>query len=191
MNAILTQTIYYGILMVITIFIISMLFRGFFWKFVKVRASMGGKVLVKIRTPLRDYYTVGWIEDNFLCYKKKKDEVKIPFDGSMNVFYRSIGVYWVDVDEEKGAICKVDYSVVNGHDLNKESDLLKRAMMRPSIKSNTEKILLILIIAVAIGVLACVYLSYTNYSSLAVVKAEMYNFMASAKGTVVGGTSRI
>lgn len=62
-NDLLIQTGAYAALMVFTILGFSFFLRGFFWKYFKVRTSFGKNVMVKVRTPLRDYYAVGWVED--------------------------------------------------------------------------------------------------------------------------------
>ena len=154
------QMLCYAGLVLITIFGMAMFLKGFFWKYFKVRTSFGKLVLIKVRTPLRDYYTIGTVEENFLCYKDKGYTIRIAMNSKDKIFYRSLGVNWVDVDEEKNAIARTDYSAVTGFDAKKHSDLLTRALMRPSITSNQEKIILIVVILSLLVSAAGVYFAY-------------------------------
>lgn len=162
LGEILTQTAYYAVVLVLSIGVVALLLRGFFWKYIKVKTSFGKYVMVKMRTTLRDYFIVGWVEDGFLIYKRKKELHKISLPKE-NAFYRTLGVNWVDVDEAKGAVCKVSYEAVSGHDLETESQLLTRALTRPSVADNRERLILILIFVVLIAVLASAGIGYSNY----------------------------
>lgn len=155
MNPILEQTIYYAMVMIITLFLIGILQRGFFWKFFKVKISFGKNILVKIRAVNRDHYAVGRIEENFLVYKKNKKEKRICIKDK-SVFYRSLGTSWVDVDEEKSSLVKSDHSVVDGFDAVKYNNLYKRTLYSPQIADNKDKIIIgcLILIIVLCGALA-------------------------------------
>lgn len=158
MRGLLIQVACYAGLMTLTIMGMSMLLRGFFWKYLKVRTSFGKNILVKIRTPLRDYYSVGWVEEGFLCYKHKDFTIRMALNTNDKFLYRSLGITMVDVDEEKNAICKTDYSTVTGFDAKKHSDLLTRALMRPSVTSNKEKIIILVVcVGVIVGAISAFF----------------------------------
>lgn len=172
---IMIQTGYYAIVMIMGVGIISLLLRGFFWKYVKVRLSFGKYVMVKLRSPLRDFFSVGWVEDGFLIFKKKKQEVRIVIDRDQDYFYRTLGVNWIDVDEEKGAPVKFNFEGVVGHDIEKEASLYVRALTRISVADNKERIILIVIILAAIFGLVAVLLTYANYSLLKDIITQIPN----------------
>lgn len=186
---ILIQAGYYGLVMVITIAILSMMMRGFFWKYIKVRTSFGKYVMVKIRTKLRDYFVVGKMEEGFLIYKHKKEEYRLAINFKENQFYKCVGVMWVDIDEDKSAIALTDFSAVGSHDPRKWNEVLLRALFRPSISDNKQKIILIILIVLGIGILVIGYLEYHNYASLRTLNQYIYTFAEAAKGTVVGSTT--
>lgn len=164
------QVLYYFIFAVLVVGCISMVMRGFFWKYLKVRMSMGKNFLIKIRSPLRDYFAIGHVEDGFIVYKMDKEEIRIPLsDGSF--FYKSMAVNWIDIDQSTFALCKTDYTAVEGYDAKKYSHLLTRAMMRPSIQDNKQKIMLFLIIGISICVLVIAVLTYMNYSNIQILQA--------------------
>lgn len=161
---VITQTFYYAIVMALSIGAASMILKGFFWKYVKVRLSFGKYILVKVRSPLRDYFSVGRVEDSFLVFKRRKNEIRVLI--TANIFYRSLAVTWVDVDEELNAACTVDYKGVSGYDAEKYDDLLTRALMKPAIKSNFEKIVIGLLALIVLLAAASAYLSFIGYDKI-------------------------
>lgn len=193
MHPVYTQAIYYGIVMLICFLGVGVILRGFFWKYIKVRLSFGKYVMVKVRTVLRDYYAVGWVKDGFLIYKLKGKELRYSLEGSM-VFYRSIAVTWIDVDEEKGAVSKTDYTPVSGFDVEKFSNLYVRALTSPQVTTNKEKIIIALLVVIVLGVVAAIYISFMGYNQSMMTARNlpgMINSIKSSVGTVVGGTSNI
>ena len=184
-HPIFVQTFCYAIVMVLSLGIAAILLKGFFMKYVKVRLSFGKFILVKIRSPLRDYYGVGWVEDSFLVYKRRKNNIRILITDK--IFYRSLGVTWVDVDEEINAACTVDYTGVAGYDAEKYDDLLTRALMKPSIKSNFEKIVVAILVGTLILCGAAAYLSYLGYNNTQIITLTL----AQVKDAVAANTQTI
>ena len=185
-NQVMIQAFYYGVVMVLTLFFCGAFQRGFFVTYFKVRTSFGKYVMVKIRSPLRDYFAKGWVEEGFLIYKHKKDVIRLNIPQDVNPFYKCLAVMWVDVDDEKHAICKTDYSAVAGYDAVKNNNLHTRALMRPSIQDNQQKIILTLLVILGIGILVVGYLAYSNYAQLREL-STLPQVVANLKGTVVGG----
>lgn len=165
-NAILLQTFYYSVVMIFSVLGIAALLRGFLFKYLKVRASFGRYVMIKLRTALRDYFEVGWVDEGFLIYKSKGDVIRISINPNDKLFYRTLGINWIDIDEEKHAIAKTDYSPIPGYDARKNSDLIKRCLMRPVVGDTKEKVIMILLVIAIIGSLAAAYLSYMSYSTI-------------------------
>lgn len=193
MNVIMQQAMYYGFVMLFTIFAMAMFMKGFFMPYIKVRTSFGRLVLVKIRNIMRDYYAVGWIEEGFLFFKRHKEIVQIPINANNNFLYKSLSITMIDVDEEKNAIAQTDYTSVSGFDHKKFSDLLVRALQRPTIDSGKEKLLLFLIIIAIVLIFATAYLSYQNYTIAQWLKLNlpaMINNLAQ-KATVVAQAGTI
>jgi hypothetical protein len=196
-NEILIQAAAYGAVMVFTIFGLAVFFRGYFWKYIKVRTSFGKYLMVKVRTPLRDYFAVGWVEENFLVYKVKDTTgtytIRIAINTNDKIVYRCMAVNWVDIDEEKNAICKANYEPITGYDAKKFSDLLTRALMRPVISSGQEKIILVCAIAAAILAGVAVYLGYLNYDAVQkltqAIPSIVNSAMAQGKGTVIASAA--
>ena len=183
----LIQTLYYAIVMGLSIGLIALLMRGFFWKYLKVKTSFGKYFIVKVRTTLRDYFLVGWVQDGFLIFKQNKIVKRISLKHEPNPFYRTLGVNWVDIDEEKGAICKPDYSTVTGHDLETEGNLYVRAVTKPSVADNQQRIMLLLLLGIGIGIIAVAFLSYSNYGALNELTLRVAEL--ASKGVTVGGGS--
>lgn len=162
-NPILEQTLYYAIVMLLSVFLVSLLQKGFFMNFLRAKISFGRLIIIKLKAVNRDHFAVGKIEDGFLIFKCP-DGLKrlcIP-DGS--VFYRALGIAWIDIDEEKNAICKPDYSTVTGFDAAKFQNLFVRTLYKPSIKDNTTKILIGCMILAIIGIIGIGFAVYKqNY----------------------------
>jgi hypothetical protein len=161
MHPVITQAIYYGIVMILSVLLISFLQRGFFWKYVKVRASFGKYVLVKLRAVNRDFFAVGWVEDNFLVYKShgQRRQHSLQKAGS-KAFYKSLGVTWIDIDETTNGIGLHDYSTATGYDAATFSNLYERTLYAPEVKDPKEKIMFVLIIGGAIASIAAAIMAF-------------------------------
>lgn len=190
------QAFYYALVMVFCFSAVGAIQRGFWWRYVKVRTSFGKYVMVKIRTPLRDHFAVGWVDENFLIYKTKDDTGKYTIRISINttdkIFYRSMAITWVDVDNEKHAISKADYSACEGFDAKKHSDLHTRALMRPAVNSTQEKLIIAGVIITIVLAGAAAYLSYANYAYLQQVYTDLPGMVAeAAQKAIVIGSNRV
>jgi hypothetical protein len=189
------QALYYGLVMVATIFFCGAFQRGFFTTYFKVRTSFGKYVMVKVRSPLRDYFMKGWVEEGFLIYKVKKgfmdyDTIRLNIPKDLPVFYRCLSVMWVDVDDEKHAICRTDYSTIPGYDAIKNNNLHTRALMKPTVSSGQEKLMLLLLVIIGILVILAVYFGYVDYKAVRELKeitAGIPDALRSMSGTITGG----
>lgn len=157
MNALLLEVMVDFIILCIGFILISLLLRGFFWKYLKVRISLGALVLVKVREINRDLYAVGKIEENRLVYKLGKEKKSIILKKDKTFFYKTLGITMIDVDSEKNALCSVNYEAVDGFDAVKQENLYIRALTKPQITDNKERII---IIALVILVIATIFIAY-------------------------------
>ena len=188
MNPIIIQTIYYAAVMVLTLVVVGLLQRGFFWKFFRVKVSFGKYILCKIRAVNRDYFRVGRIEEGFLVYKSEQGKKRIPIKDN-SVFYRSIGPAWVDVDEEKNALGKHDYSTVSGFDAIKYNDLFLRALHRPKIADNKEKIVIGCLVLIIVAIAVVGFFIYKQDYSIQFLGQQMELVKEAVKqGVIVGGS---
>ena len=190
-HPVFVQAFYYGIVLVGTLALAGAFQRGFFWKYAKVRTSFGKYLLVKIRTPLRDYYAVGRVEEGFLVYKLRKETVRYSINTKDKIFYRCLAVTWVDVDEEKHALVKVDFSAVEGFDAPKFESLNTRALMKPAERSTMEKVILVLLILIFLGILACIFLNIKNASAINALSTSIPGWLENMRGAVHGTTGVI
>jgi len=188
LSDILIQTLYYAVIMGMSIGVMGVLLRGFFWKFVKVRMSFGRLVLVKIRGINRDYYATGEIDENFLVYTdkvSKKKEKRININDN-SCFYKSLGVTWIDVDAQTNNICKPNYTISSGFDAVKYNNLYVRALYSPQITDTKDKIILALIcITLLIGIGATI-LSYMAYNN-GVITQQIVVALSEKMPTIIGG----
>jgi len=185
----LIQMSYYFIVVILVVATFFMLQRGFMWKFLKVKTSFGKLVLIKQRTILRDQFLVGWVENGFLIFndtkEDKKYQARIAIDMSKSPIYRCLSINWVDINEEKNAVCNPDYSTVSGFDSKKYSDLMTRCLQQPILTSNNERIILILSIGIVLLLLGTLYLGFTTYDKTHIILETLPTV---CKGIVTGGS---
>lgn len=179
MNPLLVQLLNNIAIMILSIVIFSFIQRGFFWRFVQVRLSFGGLIMVKIRTDTIDIYRVGKIEEGWLLFTRKKKELKrlkIPKDKP--VFYRSMGCLWIDVEDARNTIAYTDHETACAFDPVKYNDLYKRALYKPEILDNKEKLELIILIVIGLVVFYIAYQGYQDHKILLEVSGKVSEYMS-------------
>ena len=151
MSEFLFITLGYVLAFGMAIGLVAFLQRGFFINFIKTKASRGKKLLVRIRSSLEDYYTIGEVSEGILTFKDiTKEQRKISVE--KGDFYRSLNINCVDLDDDTNTIIKRDGSIMNGFDAKKFNNLLVRALTKPKDLNKEEKLILILLFAIAAGV---------------------------------------
>ena len=137
---------YVGVFILATL-VFNFLMAGFLRTYLMVKSSRGAKVLVQVVTVSRNYYRTGYVEDGFLVYKsatKKEKRLTIPQD--LNVFYRSLNVTCISVDEEKNTIILPNGKNLSGFDAEKYNNLYLRTLYRPSVLNPQQQIMFVLTI---------------------------------------------
>ncbi len=175
--------------MFLTLFLLGILQRGFLFKFLKVRASFGRLILVKLRALNRDYYSIGKIEEEFIVFKSASGTKRINIKNN-KAFYRSLGVAWIDIDDSTGAVCSPDYSAVAGFDPVKYQELYNRCLYKPGIKDNTTKIIIGALLLIVVGL---VIVAFMVYRQSTIIQGLINNIgsinsqLDSVKGVIAGG----
>jgi amino acid transporter len=156
-----------AVLMGIVVFIMNFLLGGFLGPFLKVKASRGRKVLVRVHHPIQDFFRVGEIVEGFLVYVDRAKETR-RLKMQPGIVTRSLNVYWVEVDDEKNCFFKRESGdAVSGFDAVKFDELLKRALYRPlTLGDQLLKIALILLAIVVLGIIIIGFFSYKNYKGV-------------------------
>lgn len=142
--------------MCVPILFIAFFQAGFFLAWLKTKSSRGKRVLIKLLKPVRDDFTTGIIEQGFLVFGKKGNMRRIKLDSQTRI-YQAWGVRGIDIHDELNAPLGADFRGVAGFDAEAFENLLTRALYRPALEENKEKIILIAIIIV--GVLVIVSLA--------------------------------
>lgn len=122
---------------------------SFFLTFLRVKASRGKLIIVKVRSPVHDYYRPGEVDSDGLLKFKDMDGETLHFNWTNKALYRTLNVNAVDVDLESGVLIGRDYELYNGYDPKKFSDKLKRALQKPGELKTEQRILFFLVIASA------------------------------------------
>lgn len=177
----------YGLFAMIAVsMIISYLLGGFLGPFMKVKRSRGKMVLVRVRTPIQDYFRAGVVSDGFLVYKNiLKITKRIPM--KPGVVSRAATVFWVEVDDERNCFFdRRDGSAVEAVDAEKTDSLYVRALYRPTLLGDGMifKATLLLVIVVLIAVLAIGYMTYKNGQNVNLILEALHG---AAKATTTGG----
>lgn len=190
-NTLVIQMVAYLITMLATVGIIAFVQSGFFWSFLKVKMSMGRKILVKSRTATHDDYAVGYVEDGTLKFVINKNNKTINLPDNHKAFYRSIGVLWVDVDEETNNICSIDYSVQPGFDAIKMDNLIKRALQKPLEKGNFERVVVLLLLGILAASAFGAYLAYMNSEAILNIQNTLPTITSQLQGVVTQGSGGV
>lgn len=147
--------------MVVIAVVVSMFFfwyfRGFLVPYTKVRTSRGGKVLLKVRNPLVDYYAVG-IPEGKVVRTKLRSGGQVTLSIPSTAYYRSLGVVCCDVDEESGAVVTRDYNITSTHDPITINNIMVRQKTAPQNTKPQQVILIVLLVAILLGVIIAVFM---------------------------------
>lgn len=184
MNEVLQLMLIWGGLILGGAFVTNALAFGIPWKVLSVRASMGKKIIVHVRTMTGYYYRTGVIDGDFLIYRarndKRSERRRIDLANAEKllntpVLFRAWGVVNVAVDEASNAVIAVDMKAIQPHDAIKVDHLIKRALLAPKIADKKEVIIIVLIIIV---LLLCLFLAFkvsSNGKLIAQVASQTAN----------------
>jgi len=169
----------YLILLIIFMGLAQFLTNGFLFTFIRVKASRGKKILVKVNTPYGHHFRIGQIASGALFYKPRKVEgekahekqskrLMLPDKPSV---YRCLGILWLDVDEEKNAIMCHDYQAVSGFDAIKWENYLERAIKAPPTDDLLQhikvlKIITIITLLLCVGIVIAVIATANNTAGI-------------------------
>lgn len=170
---ILFQAAIYGGVLLMAIMGMAFIFRGFFFPYLRVKASLGRLVLVNCRAVNRNFFRVGKVEESCLKFKKHKQKIDIPIPSDINCFYRCLGVSWINIDDEKNAIILADMSSIEGYDAEKYSELLERALYKPSITDNKTKLILLLQLISVIVLIVILFMIVNNGKQFTLIKNQL------------------
>ena len=135
-------------------------------KYIKVKASRGRKVMVRVLSPVTDYLEVGTLAEGMVNYKdrsissgnKARKNVSVP-DGGIS---RLLGINWVAVDEKLNAVLMPDFKGVDGFDAERHNNLNLRALYRPPLIDTQQRIILIGVIILFV----CLVIIYIKLNSI-------------------------
>lgn len=131
--------------------VINWLSQGFLTKFVRVRASRGKLVLLKVVSSTDIYFRTGKISEKSLRYKARnqKEEKLVPVPD--NILYNSMGVWCLDIEEDSNAVINKKGEKIESYDAEKYEQLFIRALYKPALMDRNEKIILIMLAVAILG----------------------------------------
>ena len=177
MNQIVLTMVSFVTIAIVIFAFVGFYLRGWIGTYIKVRASRGGKVMVKVRNPLVDYFVVGVPEGKMVNMRLRgKRDVKLTIPDT--AYYRMLGIVCVDVDEESGAVVTRDYNIVSSYDPVVNNNLHVRALTAPKDKDKENMIVLVIVILMFLVLLFVAF----KVNSL----GEQVELIKSSAGTVTG-----
>ena len=134
------------ILLIFSVFLLGFLtwifmLKNFAMSYLKVKLSSKNKLLVKVVSPLGDYFVAGEYNKSHLEFKAKKrrdnkDPNRIIYVESIKeAVYQSFGVKCIDVDDAKDSVYyrhNDTYKSVCGANTEYTDELIKTALAKPS-----------------------------------------------------------
>lgn len=192
LQLILVQAGSYSIASLLVLISIAFLLRGFFWKYLKVRMSMGRLILIKSRSLIRDHFIVGWVEEGMLCFKdpldkKRKEPIKLPISEENQCIYRSLGISWIDHDERTNAVMSHKYEA-QSVDVRKYSDLMVRCLQNLALMDKTWLVIIMVCLVTLIIAGVSVYFGYQNHVDIMATKTMMTGLADKIHGQVVASS---
>ena len=170
----------YAFCMVLGIAGVAFMMRGFMGPWIKVKASRGKKVLVRVMSVTGDYYKPGTIDEATLRFKDRRKENRLIGKVKLEDTYDSMGVKCIDIDDEKNTtVDRKLMKMVNGFDSKHYDSLYERILLRPG---QTNTILIAILILVIIALFAAIingYIGFQTYKLVSQILAHLGNVTAS------------
>jgi hypothetical protein len=187
----------YSEIVLLTIILISLLQRGFFWSWLRARLNSNKTILIKCWGGKKPYYLTGKIENNpqRIIFKDmhSKQVKSIMISNPKTQIHIDMGVQWVEVDTLKD--CVIDYSemikAINGHDGEKYEGLCLRHLYRPSIMDDQLKRVFWIGIISLVLIGANLYYTYKITKGLAFVSQQVADTCGVTKDLVANMTHTI
>jgi len=160
-NEVITVVGSYLALILIVVSAINIASSKWLFVWLRVKTSGGRKLLVHVRTVTQDYFKAGTVDKGFLVFKdSNKEERRILLLDDCII--KSGGVNNIYIDDTKSCVMKRNLEAVGGFDATKYNDLYLRALYKPQIYDNKEKILFAIVVVTLLAVLLVGYLVYAN-----------------------------
>lgn len=183
----------YLTVIIIAVGIFAVFFKGIFGSYVKVRASFGRLVLIKLKAINTDHFTWGKIDgDGFLVWGKKYQEKRVKILDSSD-FYSLLGVKCIDIDEETNWVIKPTGDKVDGFDAQKYENLYVRALYKPNIQEGMEKIMIGIAVLTIILIVVCIFMVYKQGVTIQGLTSAIHQLQQVQQQSVnvIGGGSTI
>jgi hypothetical protein len=154
MNEFLIFMISYLGVILIMLFVVNIITKGFLFRFLVAKfGKRKGKVILTIMTgnAQDDYDKIGTIKEGWLTYKdrdKKTRRIAVP-EGAVS---KMSGALWLTIDEIRNIVLTRDKKGVTGFDANKFEDLYLRALNRSKL-NDYKKTLQMIGVGVVLGIL--------------------------------------
>jgi len=158
---IIIQTAVYLAVFIITFLIFNFLSKGYLKSYLIVKASRGGKILVRILSYTGYYYKDGKIDSGLLSFKNRSKNID-SYRLRKTDIYEEMGVNSITIDETTKKIIHAFNDPREGHDTEHTDNLIKRALYKPSMKDNPKE--LIIMFASIVSAVASVIILYLVYT---------------------------
>ena len=134
--------------------------KNFLLTYAIVRASNDNKVMLQLLGKRGFYFKAGKMNEDTVSYRvdrKNKNTLKI----KNAKFFRGLGVNWIILEEgtdrSVNAITDAVFTGTPGADPAAYDDLLERALKKPALNANQEKMILLLLLGIAA---VCLFIAF-------------------------------
>ena len=166
MNELIINTLYYlGSLIVFAVAIIggtNFMSKGWFLTFLRARASLGKKTMVMCHSVTDTYFRLGYFQDGAFKYKDRDGKDKTYTNISRKDIVHFAGVNAIQIDTVHHAILSLDGSTSPGNNPQTVSEFIKRIIMANKILDTKEKLIIVLLILILLGVGLGGFMIYGN-----------------------------
>jgi hypothetical protein len=167
MYDLMLQVVAYAIIVFGSFLIYNFLSKGFLLTYIRVKASRGKNILVRVYTCIGKYYAIGVVKKDVLTYKQRNSKDIGTIDLEAAEILDEMGVKVVEIHETTGKVISKNWDAVNGQNIDKFDQLLVRALQGPRLQDKTkEMLMLILNVLQLIGIVFVGFLAFTISQTL-------------------------
>lgn len=164
MNEIITQTLYfigsYIGLVVVLLWGLNWLSKGWLLTFIKVKSSKGKLILTIVHSVTDIYFKFGSFDGAAFKFKDREGKERIIADvaNNDNVVFQTMGVYALNYDIVKDKLLTKTLQSQNEIDSSVTDALINRAIQAPQITDKKELIIILLTAMCLVGIVVACFL---------------------------------
>jgi hypothetical protein len=142
---------------VLIFFVLNFLTKGYIWMYLRVKASQGKKILVRLNASNKRGYSVGKYEEGFLVFKNLgKQQMRHALNSAAykELMFQEMGVDVIEFDEIGNKCLKTDFTVAHFTVGGSDNEVLFQSYKNmPKSMPKKDQIILAIIILTFLAIL--------------------------------------